>query len=312
MKITDHLHDLVRTLRTLLPNNEKFPMIRTALYVDRSFRSLVRLPTDAALFFQKALCATRPPTHICIRTYEDDSTVILDRCHIDRSHDDGRPMLRTCILYMDDDTRSATCFPYLGKSIQGHFGRLLTFSSVDPSSAHYGVRLAPGVRTVAIIGWNGHTFDLDGHHEGLEHAAPEERAYFLGRTLEEELVGWLGGPRQGEAQQRLRQIAHQRRLSIEELVLATRRESSPPPTPQIAPPHTASPPDHVYESQTCPVCQDDNVHMLVLQCGHMVCPMCRDTMLGRRELCSAEGHLRCPLCRIPSPNAWPSQTMLEV
>ena len=310
-------HPLVAMLRTAVQREggETYaPLRRDGVRVPASTR-LLPLQHEAARMLQEELQAFRAPAHICVRRYEDDGHVVFDRCHVDRSRIDGRPMRRTVICFLDDDVRSATCFPYWRTSVAGRPGRLLSFASTE-RSAHFGVRQRPGTRTVALIGWDGLHFDTGGHHEMLEQADVETRATFFGRTVVEELGGWIGGPRQGEALARLREIAARRHTTIEQLVRDEGRDAAyerrpcilPTPTRRVAPaplPPTSKP-STVFETDACPVCQDDDVDLLVLACGHQICAVCRDQMLDRPQLCDAAGRLKCPVCRRPSADAWPT------
>ena len=274
------------------------------------------------------LGAAHRPSHICVRTYEDGDEAVFDRLHVDRHQSTGKLMRRTLLIYLDEECRGGTCFPYLKTMVRGDPGRLLSFSSHDARSAHFGVRTAAGTRVVAVIGWDGEGFDLGGHHAMLDDESAEVRASFWGRTVDEELVGWIGGPRHGEGMARLREIAERRGTSVRRLVAEEeerrvermeRRTNAPrltfpllrsPRRSDVLSAEETTPPAQVYHSKECPVCHDDEVMMLSLQCGHVLCPACRDSMLHHHQLCDAKGRLKCPVCRHPSGGAWPVDPML--
>lgn len=140
----------------------------------------------------------------------------------------------------------------------------------------------------------------------LDHLSPEDRASFFGRTLEEELVGWIGGPRHTEASARLEHIARTRMVRLQDLLEAyaephSTRVHTPSPLRQVmtmgATVDAMPPPERIFEEAECPVCTDDN-DLGVMSCGHTVCRTCYDSIRRHRASCP------CPCCRSPSDGFW--------
>lgn len=152
--------------------------------------------------------------------------------------------------------------------------------------------------------------------EALDRESFEFRAEFFGRTLEEELVGSMNGPRGGEAVMRLNQIAQTRGIRVSEIVaeqaaLETERRnsgtnlfaaifSSFAPSKSRTPPPPSKPPSRIYDVEECPVCTD-NEHFGALECGHVICRVCYEQLCAR----SATGDsCPCPQCRTTSRRLW--------
>lgn len=123
--------------------------------------------------------------------------------------------------------------------------------------------------------------------EALDRESFEFRADFLGRTLEEELVGSLDGPRRAEASHELARI---RGVRVSELL--DRAVGSVPPT-------DVSAPSRVFGVDECPVCTGTD-QFGALECGHVVCRVCYD------EICPRSAHRACPCpqCRALSRRLW--------
>ena len=138
--------------------------------------------------------------------------------------------------------------------------------------------------------------------QALDYESFEIRAEFFNRTLEEELVGCLDGPRGGEARVRLQYISEQRRVNIDELIRHERERDNARPQPTVRETCVEctpiSPPKRVFSVDECPICTD-TVDYCVLECGHMVCSTC----IGELKRC--HGTVVCPTCRTPSRAEWP-------
>lgn len=134
----------------------------------------------------------------------------------------------------------------------------------------------------------------------LDFESFEFRAAFFNRTLDEELVGCLDGPRDGEARMRLLNIAEQRRVNIEELIRHEReRDSARPLRPhnETCECATVSRPKRVFSVDECPICTDAD-DFCVLECGHVVCLTCIGELKRRCR------RVVCPTCRAPSHAEW--------
>lgn len=133
--------------------------------------------------------------------------------------------------------------------------------------------------------------------QALDYETFEFRAQFFNRTLEEELVGCLDGPRGGEARMHLHHIAQQRRVNIDEII-RRERDHDPRPPPQLETcVECISPPKRVFSVDECPICTD-TVNFCAIECGHVVCSEC----IG--ELKRRCGSVVCPTCRAPSRKEW--------
>ncbi len=136
--------------------------------------------------------------------------------------------------------------------------------------------------------------------QALDYETFEFRAQFFNRTLEEELVGCLDGPRGGEARMHLHRIAQQRRVNIDEIIRREHeRENNnirPPPKLETCV-ECISPPKRVFSVDECPICTD-TVNFCAIECGHVVCSEC----IG--ELKRRCGSVVCPTCRAPSRKEW--------
>lgn len=138
--------------------------------------------------------------------------------------------------------------------------------------------------------------------EALDRESFEFRAHFFGRTLEEELVGCLDGPRGGEARFHLHRIAEQRRVNIDEIIRRERENNNVRPLPKLETcVECISPPKRVFSVDECPICTD-TVNFCAIECGHVVCSEC----IG--ELKRRCGSVVCPTCRAPSRKEWSLET----
>lgn len=131
--------------------------------------------------------------------------------------------------------------------------------------------------------------------EALDRESFDFRADFFGRTIEQELVGSLDGPRRDEARARLEEIARRRAVRVDELIESERsrwslfRRSVPPS------PLASTPPARVFHVDECPVCTGTQ-RFGALHCGHVICRECYDEL---RRRTSGDG-CACPLCRVVS------------
>lgn len=151
------------------------------------------------------------------------------------------------------------------------------------------------------------TFSTAHAMEALDRESFEFRAHFFSRTLEEELVGCLNGPRGGEALVHLHRIAQQRRVNIDEIIRRERERDnniirSRPKMETCV--ECIPPPKRVFGVDECPICTDTD-HFFVLECGHVVCSEC----IG--ELKRRCGSVVCPTCRAPSRREWSLESVQE-
>lgn len=130
--------------------------------------------------------------------------------------------------------------------------------------------------------------------DALDRESFDLRADFFGRTIEQELVGSLDGPRSQEAHDRLREIATRRRIRIEELIRSVEAEHWW--SERVVDYSCSVPPTRVYMVDECPICTTTGEYR-ALACGHVVCAHCFD-QLTRQQTC------RCPQCRQVSARAW--------
>lgn len=151
--------------------------------------------------------------------------------------------------------------------------------------------------------------------EALDRESFEFRAEFFGRTLEEELVGCLDGPRGGEARMQLETVAARRNRRIEEIIaeerqrererepvlvrwrILGRNESARASNADFA----ESPPKEIFMENDCPICQEAEVDMGALRCGHVMCQECHACM--RRH--TRSDRMRCPCCRLECEKLFP-------
>ena len=130
--------------------------------------------------------------------------------------------------------------------------------------------------------------------EALDRESFEFRAEFFGRTIEQELVGCLDGPRGDEARGQLMTLAERRRVRIDELIRSVER---------VEPPSIERPPATVYNDGMCPICMDEDVaHLRALTCGHLICVDCHHTLkLRGRSVCSVCRGVACNTFSLETP-----------
>ena len=219
-----------------------------------------------------------------------------------------------------------------GLFIGGKRGRLLIFSSSNRisiplyRSLHYGVLGAKqSTRHVSILGFDGSEFETSGQHECIDHKLWTTRAAFFNRTIEEELVGSITGPRGGEAVAALSRLAQTRNTTIQALiregendmqraeamreVTANLGVSTLPLNPPSAP--VGRLPDKLHWEAACPVCMSDfmpeknsgaseMVEPGFLRCGHVICTTCHAEMRTHGGVLVERGNVKCPICKVPS------------
>lgn len=139
--------------------------------------------------------------------------------------------------------------------------------------------------------------------EFLDHESWDARAAYFCRTEEEELVGSLDGPRGGEARARLQIIAETRQINIETII----SEETVKINSKLNKYYNLfkgfsrnSKPEVTFDATECPVCQDDQVILCSMSCGHKICNECYNVMKTKPTLVDMSGRVKCPCCRKPS------------
>ena len=141
--------------------------------------------------------------------------------------------------------------------------------------------------------------------EFMDHESWIERRNYFGRTEEEELVSALDSNYGEQARARLQIIAETRQINIETIISEETvkiksklnkfyhlfknfpRNSTPTVT---------------FDSTECPVCQDGQVILCNMSCGHKICNECYNLMKTKPILMDMSGRVKCPLCRKPCEN----------
>jgi len=141
--------------------------------------------------------------------------------------------------------------------------------------------------------------------ECLDHETWGTRAAYFGLTEEEELVGSLDGPRGGEARARLENIAKIREVNIDIII----SEETVKINSKLNKYYNVfknfsrnSKPEVTFDATECPVCQDDEVILCSMSCGHKICNICYNLMKTKPTLVDISGRVKCPCCRKPSEN----------
>jgi hypothetical protein len=141
--------------------------------------------------------------------------------------------------------------------------------------------------------------------ECLDHETWGTRATYFGRTEEEELVGSLDGPTRGEARARLENIAKIREVNIDIII----SEETVKINSKLNKYYNVfknfsrnSKPEVTFDATECPVCQDDEVILCSMSCGHKICNICYNLMETKPTLVDMSGRVKCPCCRKPSEN----------
>lgn len=140
--------------------------------------------------------------------------------------------------------------------------------------------------------------------ECLDHENWDTRATYFCRT-EEELVGALDGPRSVEARDRLEIIAQTRQINIQTIITEEtfKINSKANKYYNIFKGFSRnSKPKIIFEATECPVCQDDQVVLCSMSCGHKICNECYNLMKTKPTLVDMSNRVKCPCCRKPSEN----------
>lgn len=131
------------------------------------------------------------------------------------------------------------------------------------------------------------------------------RASYFNRTMEEELVSALGSNYSGAARARLEIIAETRKLNIETIIA----EETVKINSKINKYYSLfkglsrkNEPKVTFDSTECPVCQDDQVILYSMSCGHKICNECYNLMKTKPTLVDMSNRVKCPCCRKPSEN----------
>lgn len=141
--------------------------------------------------------------------------------------------------------------------------------------------------------------------EFLDHESWDTRAAYFCRTEEEELVGALDGPRGDEARVILENIAKTREVNIEIIISEEKAKLQS----KLNKKHAIfsglfinSKPKISFDATECPVCQDDQVILCNMSCGHKICEVCYNLMKTKPDLVDLHRRVKCPCCRKPSEN----------
>ena len=127
------------------------------------------------------------------------------------------------------------------------------------------------------------------------------RADFWGRTLEEELVLSLDGPRANEAFARLRQLASVRRVHVDQIVSEVHASRAAYSESHVTDTSRCEP-KVIYSAGECPICTEGS-NLGALACGHVICYPCYLRMQEYHVLNTADGPF-CPHCRKTSNMFW--------
>lgn len=141
--------------------------------------------------------------------------------------------------------------------------------------------------------------------ECLNHESWATRQEYFGRSETEELVSALGGIYGESARARLQIIAETRKLNIETIISEERVkiESKLNKFYGLFKNFSRnSKPEVTFDATECPVCQDDQVILCSMSCGHKICNICYDLMKTKPTLADMSGRVKCPCCRKPSEN----------
>lgn len=141
--------------------------------------------------------------------------------------------------------------------------------------------------------------------EFMDHESWDTRAAYFGRTEEEELAGALDGPRGGESRARLQIIAETRQINIETIISeeTVKIESKLNKFYGLFKNFSRnSKPEVTFDATECPVCQDDQVILCSMSCGHKICNECYNLMKTKPTLVDIRNKVKCPSCRKPSEN----------
>lgn len=141
--------------------------------------------------------------------------------------------------------------------------------------------------------------------ECLDHESWAERANYFNRTETEELVSALDSNYGDAARARLQNIAETRQINIQTIITeeTVKINSKLNKYYNIFKGFSRnSEPKLTYEATECPVCQDDQVILGSMSCGHKICNECYYLMKTKPMLVDMCSRVKCPCCRKPSEN----------
>ena len=139
----------------------------------------------------------------------------------------------------------------------------------------------------------------------MDHETWATRQSYFGRTETEELVSALDSNYGGRARARLQIIADTRQINIETIISeeTVKIESKLNKFYGLFKNFSRkSKPEVTFDATECPVCQDDQVILCSMSCGHKICKMCYNLMKTKPTLIDMSGRVKCPCCRKPSEN----------
>jgi len=129
-----------------------------------------------------------------------------------------------------------------------------------------------------------------------------ERRNYFGITEEEESVSSLDSNYSEQARVRLQIIAETRQINIETIISeeTVKIESKPNKFYHLFKNFARkSKPKITFDATECPVCQDGQVILCSMSCGHKICNDCYNLMKTKPILMDMSGRVKCPLCRKP-------------
>jgi hypothetical protein len=139
--------------------------------------------------------------------------------------------------------------------------------------------------------------------EFLDHEKLDTRVAYFRRI--KELMGAPDGPRGDEARARLEIIAQTRQINIQTIITeeTVKINSRANKCYNIFKGFSRnSKPKIIFEATECPVCQDDQVVLCSMSCGHKICNECYNLMKTKSILVDMYDRVKCPCCRKPSEN----------
>lgn len=139
--------------------------------------------------------------------------------------------------------------------------------------------------------------------EFMDHESWAERQAYFGRTEEEELVSALGSNYGGNARTRLEIIAETRQINIQTIITEETVKINSKLNKYYNPFKgfsRNSKPIITFDATECPVCQDDQVILCSMACGHKICNECYNLMKTKSTLVDMYNRVKCPSCRKPS------------
>ena len=141
--------------------------------------------------------------------------------------------------------------------------------------------------------------------EFMNHESWNVRADYFDRTEAEELVSALDGNYDKSARVRLQNMAETRQINIETIITeeTIKINSKLNKYYNIFKTFSRDPKTKItYDATECPVCQDDEVILSNMSCGHKICESCYNLMKTKPALVDIYNKVKCPYCRKPSKN----------